>query len=1393
MLLDQQRQALRDLEQLIAHRARDEVVIETSYQARIEAAESEYREILPRLAERLQAERQSAETQYQDQCQAITARAAAELKAAEAELAAALENVEQEYEEAKSAAKDALHDSGWTLSALSEADKATTDEPYKEVQKKVAVESQRMHAVEQEAKKLLQKWRQTKCASRVRLSKAPYAHNADPLREMHECIIEAESHLELMQQLVLPRLFRGRRIVWLFLVLAVAFLYPVGWLLEAFQSPSDLFDAAVWSAHGPMIAGVTLGAALSIGLILAFSLYLAARERVLSVYQPLSQLLFDAEQSRRQCLERADAEFQKNKADRRGRKKQHQDEMERLREQFKQRAADITRQRKEGRRQAEETHARKTDKAMQQRDDSLQQALQAHEQRLASIQERHDAESQQATQRYEGEKQESLTAHDRNWTALVEQWHKGLGSLQSISSEINDQCRRWFPPWNDAAWEQWVPPSSVPPVVRFGEMEVNLARLPNGVPTDPRLLTAGPIRFTMPALLAFPNRMSLLYKVQDAGRTHAVQSLQGVMLRLLTGIPPGKVRFTIIDPVGLGENFAAFMHLADYDEALVASRIWTEAAHIEHRLADLTGHMENVIQKYLRNQFQTIEEYNAHAGEVAEPFRILVVANFPVNFTTEAARRLVSICQSGARCGVYTLISVDTKQPLPQGFNLADLEQPSVNLEWNLSPQPPLRSGEGEQRDLAPTPPSEAERGQRSENGKRALAPPSPLRRGGQGGAVGFLWKDSDFERFPLTLDGPPDDAFCTRELHRIGEKAKEAKRVEVPFEFIAPAENRWWQADSRSGIDVALGRAGATKRQHLRLGHGTHQHVLIAGKTGSGKSTLLHALITNLALVYSPDEVEVYLVDFKKGVEFKTYAAQELPHARVVAIESEREFGLSVLQRLDGELKHRADRFRELGVQDVAGCRDAGQPLPRILLIVDEFQEFFVEDDKLAAEAALLLDRLVRQGRAFGIHVLLGSQTLGGAYSMARATIDQMAVRIALQCSEADGHMILSEDNSAARLLSRPGEAIYNDANGLVEGNNPFQVVWVDDDRRERYLQKVRELDRRRNAGKFRSQIVFEGNAPADITKNPLLHALLHKPSWPEARALQAWLGDAIAIRDPTSALFRRQSGANLMIVGQNDDAALGILAGSMLSFAAQQPPHSPSPDRRGYLTPQPPSPDRRGGQGGAVFYVLDGSPDDSPLAGSFQKLAGTLPHAVHVGGWRDLASIIGEVAEEVDRRQRGHDTDSPPLFLFIHALQRFRDLRKSDDDFGLSGREEEKPSTAKQFAAILRDGPGLGVHALVWCDTLTNLQRTLDRQGMREFELRVLFQMSAGDSSNLIDTPLASKLGLHRALFYSEEQGRLEKFRPYRVPAEEWLSSVKERLGARSAAVGVGLESRL
>ena len=521
---------------------------------------------------------------------------------------------------------------------------------------------------------------------------------------------------------------------------------------------------------------------------------------------------------------------------------------------------------------------------------------------------------------------------------------------------------------------------------------------------------------------------------------------------------------------------------------------------------------------------------------------------------------------------------------------------------------------------------------------------------------------------------------------------------------------------------------------------------MIIAGKTGSGKSTLLHALVTNVAIRYSPDEVQVYLIDFKKGVEFKAYAQRELPHARVIAIESEREFGLSVLERLDLELKQRGDAFRALGVHDLPGFR-AARPdtvLPRILLIIDEFQELFVEDDRIAQNASLLLDRLVRQGRAFGVHVLLGSQTLAGSYSLPRSTIGQMAVRIALQCSDADSHLILSEDNTAARLLGRPGEAIYNDANGLFEGNHPFQVVWLEEDEREHILEQVREFAHSRNYP-VRSPIVFEGNTSAELAKNRLLADLLAAPAWPPPSPLvRAWLGSAVAIKDPTSVDLARQSGKNVLVVGHQEEEALGVLTSCFISLAAQHAPQGPR------------------------FYVFDGARADSPGAGVWNRMAAIVPHDVRIGPVRGMPALITEVSEELARREEAHDDTSPPIYLIIYDLARFRDLRRGDDDFSFSRRDEDKPpSPAEQFSKILREGPPLGIHVLIWCDTYANVGRALDRGAMREIELRVLFQMNVADSSNLIDSPRRQPVGRTPRLVIQRRRRPPGEIPPLRPPA--------------------------
>ena len=336
-----------------------------------------------------------------------------------------------------------------------------------------------------------------------------------------------------------------------------------------------------------------------------------------------------------------------------------------------------------------------------------------------------------------------------------------------------------------------------------------------------------------------------------------------------------------------------------------------------------------------------------------------------------------------------------------------------------------------------------------------------------------------------------------------------------------------------------------------------------------------------------------------------------------------------------------------------------------------------------------------MRQGRAFGIHVLLGSQTLAGAYSLPRSTIGQMAVRIALQCSESDAHLILSEENTAARLLTRPGEAIYNDANGLFEGNHPFQVVWLTDDQRENYL-NARAAIGRRAEYRGRPPIVFEGNAPADLARERRLCEAAGGARWPAAAAsVQGLAGlrrghQGAHLRD-----FARQTGSNMLVVGHQEEAALGTLAMCVLSLAAQHPPRQTASGQasRCSTSSTAPGPTVRRRACGAAW-------------------PGLLPHGMRIVQARGVAAAMTEIAGELARREAdGGDTaveDHPPLYVVIYDLARFRDLRRSDDDFSFSSRgdDEKGPSPSAQLTRLFRDGPASGIHLLLWCDTLHQRQ---------------------------------------------------------------------------------------
>ncbi len=1278
---ERQRQAVRAFRKAIATRAQREREVADGAHGRTQSEEQHHAAEKARVegdyvAGQADAVASAAQTRRQ-----LQDRHEREREKLEREHKKGRENHLQEYHDAKAKLENEFRESRWTTNAVFEADKRVAKEQMQES----------IISCKGLLKRVIADWR----AGRKLIEPLEFLDDiapldprqinvseGDPWARMQQCADQVQFDVRGLQTMRSPHFING----WLpWLILAAVFLLltapgAIGYFVTYMTEP-------LW-----LTTAVAAAIVLPIGYWYVARLRRQTNDRIVALWLSLRHSAHLARMLRPICLRLAKKAYLAKK---RQSYKRNRELLKAMVESARVKLHELRVARDKTLKGHERTYKKSSaeqqehqQKEMLTVDDTFLRAQQA-------TKDRHEVESRLIEAEHVRRHEENHQWHTQQWTALLRDWKTACDQFMQACRGVAKEADQWFPPLT----KPLMLPTSLPYGLPLGSMRWTLDMFPDGMPHEAQLPRPDLSKLTYPALLPFPLQASLLYRAHDAGKPAAIEALQTLLLRTWTALPAGKVRCTIIDAVGRGENFSAFMHLADHDEKLVDYRIWTEASQIDERLTNLTIHMENVLQKYLRNQYETLAEYNTQAGEVAEPFHFLVVAHFPVNFSEDAARRLVSLASAGARCGIYTFVVVDTKQPAPHGFNIADLENVCTILDW--------------QKDR-------------------------------------FVWEDNDFGMFPLAIEQSPSPARCTEILSQVGAAAVRSSKVEVPFEWIMPPRDAWWTSDSASGIRVPIGRFGAMGKQMLELGQGTSQHVLVAGKTGSGKSTLLHVLISQLAMFYSPSEVELYLVDFKKGVEFKAYANLSLPHARVIAVESEREFGLSVLQRLDAELSRRGELFRTAGANDLGTYREvaAKQPelphLARILLIVDEFQEFFIEDDKLAQESSLLLDRLVRQGRAFGMHILLGSQTIGGAYSLARSTIDQMAVRIALQCSEADAHLILSRDNTEARLLSRPGEGIYNPMHGMMEGNHLFQVVWLNDSKRDDLLRQMRDLSRQRED--FLTPIVFEGAAPADVATNHLLRKLRHEPAKPAA-TWHAWLGDAVAIKDPTSAVFRKQSGSNLLILGQQEEIAVALTVSSLVSLSAGVEPALAEPS----------------------IHLVVGQALDATSEELVKNLTDVLP----VRQWlpRDLGALLGYLADEIDRRAQG--ASGPPQFLFIYGIHRLRDLRRPDDDFGFSKKGDDK-TPYRLFTQVLKDGPPVGVFMLLWSDTLVNLQRCIDRPTMREFDQRVLMQMSAADSSTLMDNPIASKLGPQRALFYTEDLGKIEKFRPYALPSQEWIKKL-------------------
>ncbi|SDT48133.1 FtsK/SpoIIIE domain-containing protein [Jiangella sp. DSM 45060] len=210
--------------------------------------------------------------------------------------------------------------------------------------------------------------------------------------------------------------------------------------------------------------------------------------------------------------------------------------------------------------------------------------------------------------------------------------------------------------------------------------------------------------------------------------------------------------------------------------------------------------------------------------------------------------------------------------------------------------------------------------------------------------------------------------------------------------------------------------------------------HGLVAGTTGSGKSELLQTLIASLAVANRPDEMTFVLVDYKGGAAFKD--CNNLAHTVGMVTDLDGHLTTRALDSLAAELHRREHQLAHAGKKDIedylAGKEPDDEPMPRLMIIIDEFAALVTE---LPDFVKGLVD-IARRGRSLGVHLLLATQRPAGVVSAEIKSNTNL--RIALRVTDGNDSQDVIEAKDAAEISkSTPGRAYARlGASSLV----PFQ-----------------------------------------------------------------------------------------------------------------------------------------------------------------------------------------------------------------------------------------------------------------------------------------------------------------------------------------------------------------
>jgi S-DNA-T family DNA segregation ATPase FtsK/SpoIIIE len=732
-----------------------------------------------------------------------------------------------------------------------------------------------------------------------------------------------------------------------------------------------------------------------------------------------------------------------------------------------------------------------------------------------------------------------------------------------------------------------------------------------------------------------------------------------LLLRLLAAAPAGSLLVRAVDGTGGGNVFTPFSALAD---AGVMAPPATDRDGLRAMLTEA--------EKWLRP---------SRAGAARRGRRdrmlLLVIAKLPALTEGSDLVRIAALAQQGPESGLHLIIAGWPPPPLT-----AESTQPPLPRTTTVSVRNPYA--------VVGNPP---------------------------GAAFGSV-PEVEWLNAPVFLDEDPPPHLLDAVCRELATHSAAASRVTLADLLPGPDE-ALWSLDAADGVGTTVGHDGDSPVV-LRF-NDLAPHWMVGGRSGAGKTAFLINVLYGLGARYSPDELALYLLDFKEGVSFAEFVPTQrdrtwLPHARAVGVESDREYGLAVLRELDAEMTRRSVAYKRAGVTRFADLRAVtaeegrGKPMPRILCVIDEFQVLLAGNDPTATEAVALLESLARKGRSYGIHLILASQTVLGVealYAKRDSIFGQFPVRIALP----GGGDVLEPTNDSAAGLPL-GTAVVNTAGGLggprgATRGHERVVRFPDPDADKQALRELRhKLWGARDPESVPPRI-FAGYARQHLADDPTYRAALAG----RAARPAALVGRVIDVNLSTAAFpLDASPGRHLAIFGSQAVGA-EVLEAAARSVAAA---HAPRTTR----------------------FVI------SSLVAEGDELAKAL--AVEIGHRQEVAVVTATgLAAELDLDRPGYRV--------------------------VFGMDAAGPGMLPGLRQLLREGPSRGVHLLSWWRGLRRFtEETGGAAGREDVAGLVFLNVSQQDVTLMLGKPVDWQPRENRALLHDRQIDRSVKFVPFVEP---------------------------